>query len=110
MVTASPDYRQGGDLDEAYHRTNNIDGSWTENEGVVAGPDSGYRSTSIGDLLMRIDPDSPAAFKEACACALETSAPQIQFWNDRAILDILATRYPEISREKVSKSGFLPFP
>ena len=51
------------------------------------------------EINVRIDPDSPAAFKEACACAVETNAPQIQFWNDRAILDILATRYAEISSE-----------
>jgi trans-4-hydroxy-L-proline dehydratase len=48
------------------------------------------------EINVRIDPDSPLPFKEACARAIETSAPQVQFWNDRAILDILAEHYPQV--------------
>ena len=49
------------------------------------------------EINVRIDPDSPLPFKEACALAIETSAPQVQFWNDRAILDILEAHYPQVS-------------
>ena len=37
--------------DEAFRKTNHIDSSWTENEGVHAYDDN-PRSTSVGDYMM----------------------------------------------------------
>lgn len=44
----------GSDLEAAFHLTNHIDQSWTENKGVnaTAGP---QRSSSVGDLFEVVD-------------------------------------------------------
>lgn len=47
-------YVRGDDVDTAFHLTNHIDQSWTDNNEVVAasGP---QRSTSVGDMVMTDD-------------------------------------------------------
>ena len=49
------------------------------------------------EINVRIGRDSPAEFMRACARAVATHAPQVQFWNDDAILPTLAERYPEVA-------------
>ncbi len=51
------------------------------------------------EINVRIDEGSPDAFKEAVARAVEVCAHQIQFWNDRVILNILSDRYPAVKLE-----------
>jgi len=42
------------DLEEAYMKTNHMEQSWTENEGVKALVER-TRSTSVGDIIMKAD-------------------------------------------------------
>lgn len=42
------------DLDEVFEKTNHIDRSWTENEGIVWNADR-VRSTSVGDIIVAED-------------------------------------------------------
>lgn len=44
----------GTDLEDAFHLTNHIDQSWTENKGVNATPGP-QRSSSVGDLFEVVD-------------------------------------------------------
>ncbi|MFH1570910.1 MAG: pyruvate formate lyase family protein [Gemmatimonadota bacterium] len=49
------------------------------------------------EINVRVGPDTPPEFLSACARAVATHAPQIQFWNDGAVLPTLAARYPAVS-------------
>ncbi len=58
------------------------------------------------EINVRIDAGSPKAFKEAVAQAVEVCAHQIQFWNDRVILNILSERYPGVKPEDARDYAF----
>ena len=42
---------ENDDLDRAFFLTNTIDNYWWDNENVIKGPDDGYRSSMVGDMI-----------------------------------------------------------
>lgn len=58
------------------------------------------------EINVRIDSGSPDAFKDAVARAMQVCAPQINLWNDAAILDTLLRDYPQVAPEDAYNYGF----
>ena len=58
------------------------------------------------EINVRIDARSPAWFKKAIADAMQVCAPQINLWNDAAILNALRCDYPQVTLEDAYNYAF----
>lgn len=51
------------------------------------------------EINVRLSAGAPELFRQAAARAVQSRAPQVQFWNDEAILEVLARDYPRVTVE-----------
>lgn len=52
------------------------------------------------EINVRIDTESPPAFKEAVGLAMQKCTSQVQLWNDSQLLDSLLSFVPQVSKEE----------